>query len=89
MPDAARTVGPIAGLEARLDCRDKLGVMNLAGAGRTIGNWYAAAGRPVERALGRVAWAVLEFRCEGLEDGNLLEGVGDENRYVFSPSYLV
>jgi len=34
-PDAASTIGPVAGLEARLDCRDGLGVMNLAHTGRT------------------------------------------------------
>lgn len=36
VPDAASPVGPVAGLEARLDCRDKLGAMDLAGADRTI-----------------------------------------------------
>ena len=36
VPEAASPVGPVAGLEARLDCRGKLDVMDLAGAGRTI-----------------------------------------------------
>lgn len=32
-PDAARAIGPVAGLEARLDRRDELGVRDLTGAG--------------------------------------------------------
>ena len=35
-PHAAGAIGPVAGLETRLDCRDELGVLDLAGAGRAI-----------------------------------------------------
>lgn len=34
-PEAACAIGPVAGLETRLDCRDELGVMDLADADRT------------------------------------------------------
>ena len=35
-PDAARAIGPVASLEARLDRCDELGVVDLAGAGRAV-----------------------------------------------------
>ena len=35
-PDAARAIGPVAGLEACLDRHHELGIMDLSGAARTI-----------------------------------------------------
>lgn len=35
-PTAARAIGPVAGLEARLDRRDELGVLDLADAARAV-----------------------------------------------------
>ena len=46
--DAAGAIGPIAGLEARLDRCDELGVMVLAGAGRTVQPGMEARSRHVQ-----------------------------------------
>ena len=48
-PDAARAIGPVAGLEACLNRHHHLGVMDLAGAGRTIEPGVKAGPRHIQR----------------------------------------
>jgi hypothetical protein len=47
-PDAAGTIGPVAGLETRLDRRDDLGVLDLAGAGRAVEPSMGARARYIQ-----------------------------------------
>jgi hypothetical protein len=47
-PDAAGAIGPVAGLEARRDCRDELGVLDLARAGRAVEPGIEARSRDLQ-----------------------------------------
>lgn len=55
---------------------------NISGAGRTVGRWFDAAGRPIERGLGRAAWAMKGILRSSKEDGD----EGPHRRCVLSSS---